>query len=298
MRQRIIIIPLISTLALLSLGCTANSTAVSNSAATSTYQNASSQKQQYITIIGASTPYPAMQALAKAYAENNPNTTITFLDSSQSSGGIAAVKENLADIGTVTRSPKPEETVESLQHQNIAEDALLLATHPSVGNLDSLTTENLKSIYSGEVTNWKTFGGPDADIVVLDRAEDTSAKRLLREYYLGKTLKNASEAVVLHRESNIIEALQNTPYSIGPISRAAAISQNLPINHLKLDGISPTPQNIKTDKYPMHRTLGIVWSGEPTETVQSFLDFVFSPLGAETLEQAGFSPIAQSSVNP
>jgi len=242
-----------------------------------------------IKIIGASTPYPALELLAQAYSQETTGVEVVFLDSSQSSGGIEAVKQGLAEIGTVTRLPKPEEADERLTYRAIARDALLVATHPTVTGFNGLTTQQLQDIYSGKITNWKDLSGPAADIIILDRAEDTSAKRLLREYYLGSNLANASDAITLSRESDMVDALQGTAYSIGMLSLAKATRQSLAINHINLDGIEPIPQSIDAGQYDMHRTLGIVWYDQPSPTTQRFIDFVFSPSGSAVLEAAGFA---------
>ncbi|MEL7510602.1 MAG: substrate-binding domain-containing protein [Cyanobacteria bacterium J06554_3] len=278
---------------LLLAGCGGVSTPILSSSAPVESAAGSDQSASTITIIGASTPYPALEKLAEAY-QKQADVQINFLDSSQSSGGIAAVKEGVVELGTVTRPPKPEEQADNLTYREIARDLLLVAVHPSVENIDGLTTEALQAVYSGKATNWREFGGPDAEIVVLDRAEDTSAKRLLRSHYLGDTLENAPNAIMLRRESNVIEALQNTPYSIGTLSRARATTQSLPVNHLSLDGIEPTPEKLSAGQYSMARSLGIVWQGTPSASTQGFIDFVFSPEGRAVLEQAGFAVNSQS----
>ncbi|MEL6351035.1 MAG: substrate-binding domain-containing protein [Cyanobacteria bacterium J06627_28] len=278
---------------LLLAGCGGVSTPILSSSAPVESAAGSDQSASTITIIGASTPYPALEKLAEAY-QKQADVQINFLDSSQSSGGIAAVKEGVVELGTVTRPPKPEEQADNLTYREIARDLLLVAVHPSVENIDGLTTEALQAVYSGKATNWREFGGPDAEIVVLDRAEDTSAKRLLRSHYLGDTLENAPNAIMLRRESNVIEALQNTPYSIGTLSRARATTQSLPINHLSLDGIEPTPEKLSAGQYSMARSLGIVWQGTPSASTQGFIDFVSSPEGRAVLEQAGFAVNGQS----
>lgn len=244
---------------------------------------------QSVTVVGASTPYPAIRLLGEAYATAS-DTQIAFLDSSQSSGGIAGVKAGLAEIGTVTRPPKPAEADDNLFHREVAKDVLLVATHPSVEGIENLTTQDLQDIFSGHVTNWQMLGGPNAEIIVLDRAEDTSAKRLLRQHYLGDTLENSASSILLRRESDVVEALQNTPYSVGVLSLSKITVNNLTVNPIKLDGMAPTSKNLKAGQYPMHRTLGIVWYGTLSDKTQSFVDFIFSESGADILEKAGFVP--------
>ncbi len=279
---------LLGLLMLLTVGCE-NATNIAIQGTGKASITNSHDAAETITIVGASTPYPAIQQLATAYAPHGSDTKVTFLESSQSSGGIAGVKEGWAEIGTVTRPPKPEEDSDNLAYRALAKDALLVATHPSVDEIQNLTTEALQSIYSGQATNWQEFGGPDAEIIVLDRAEDTSAKRLLRKHYLGPTLQNSPTSIMLRYESDLIEAIQDTPYSIGIISLAKATVNALPVNIISLDGIAPTAKNLNSDKYVMYRTLGIVWDGTPGKETQEFIDFIFSETGADILQQAGYS---------
>jgi phosphate transport system substrate-binding protein len=253
------------------------------------------QDQQQIKITGAATPYPALQALADAYQAKVENIEMVFLPANQTQGGIVAVQEGLVDLGTVTRQLKPEEENGQLEDREIAKDALLVATHPSVKGVENLTTEQLKAIYSGQVTNWQDVGGPDAEIVLLDRPEDESAKKLLREHYLGKDLQNSPNAVILRDESDLIATVQSTPNSIGAFSLAYAISHHLPVNRLKINGVEPTPDNVRSGQYPMVRTLGIVYKLNPPETVSGFLDFASSPEGSQMLLQSGFVPSTQDS---
>lgn len=246
-----------------------------------------------IKVNGSGSTYPAIKALAKAYKTNNSHTKITFLPKSQSSSGIAAVKKGIVEIGTVSRKLKPKEDDGSIIYQQIAQDALVVATHPSVKGVTNLQTSQLKAIYSGKVTNWQQIGGPDAQIILLDRPEDESAKKLLRQHYLGKKLKNAPAAVIMRQEGDLINAVQNTPYSIGAFSLAYAISNQLPVNRLSLNGVEPTPTNVEAGKYKMIRKIGIVQSQKSSANTKEFFNFAFSHEGSHILRQSSFTPYTQ-----
>jgi phosphate transport system substrate-binding protein len=252
-------------------------------------------QQQEIKISGSSSAYPAIKLLIDAYRSKAPDTTIELLPPSQSESAIASVKEGLVDVGSISKALKPEENDGSLAYQEIAKDALVVATHPSVKGVSDLKTEQLQAIYSGATTNWQAVGGPNETIVVLDRPEDESTKRLLREHYLGKDLKNAPDTVVLRHEDDLISATQNTPYTIGAFSLAYAISHQLPVNRLSLNGIAATPENVEAGQYKMVRHIGIVYKKSPSAATQKFIDFVFSSEGTEHLRKAGFIPSSPSS---
>ncbi len=275
-KNKLFLIPLIAML-LVIFSCAIN-----------TNGNISNQAQQEIKISGYSSVYPALKVLADAYEVKNPNTKVSILTPTKSEVSIAGVKDGLLDIGTLSWEFKPEEKEDKLEYYLLAKDALLVATHPSVTNIMNVTTEQLKGIYSGKIENWKDLGGSDAKIVVLDRAENEHAKYLLRKYYLGQDLKISSEVVVLRNESEVIAAIQNTPYSISAFSLAYAISNNLPVNRLSLNGVEPSIENIKNNKYQMVRPIGITIKKSPTKPVQKFVNFAMSQAGKEELAKYSF----------
>lgn len=255
-----------------------------------TQKQAATPQQQTVKITGSGSIYPALKVLATAYEAKVKNITIIFLPNNQSEGGIAGVKNGLVEIGAVSRQLKPQEDNSHIEYRQIGVDALLVATHPNVKGVTNLQTKDLKAIYSGTISNWRDLGGPDAKIIVLDRPEDESAKKLLRQYYLGMELKTTDKAVILQQESELISALQDTPYSIGAFSLAYAITNNLPANRLSLNGVAPTVANLQAGKYQMVRHMGIVFKHSPSETTKGFIDFASSKNGAQELLKFGFVP--------
>ncbi|MEM7715080.1 MAG: substrate-binding domain-containing protein [Cyanobacteria bacterium P01_A01_bin.68] len=247
-------------------------------------------QQQEIQIASSSSTYLATKILTDSYQAKNSASQIKLLPPSQSESAIAGVKQRILDIGSVSRKLKPKEDDGSVKYTKFATDALTVATHPSVKGVKNLNTSQLKAIYSGKITNWKQLGGTDAQIVLLDRPEDESAKKLLRQYYLGKNLKSSPNAVILRQEPELINSVENTPYSIGAFSLGYTISNQSTVNRLSLNGIEPTIENVKAGKYSMVRHLGVVHSKTPSKETQYFLDFIFSKQGKESLKKSGFLP--------
>jgi phosphate transport system substrate-binding protein len=244
-----------------------------------------------LKIAGSSSAADSLQILKSGYEANTPGVQLTLLDSMQSENIITGVKQGLLDLGGISRALKPEESDSTIEFRAIAQDALLVATHPSVTGVKNLSTENLKAIYSGTATNWKEFGGPDAAIVLLDRPEDESAKRLLRKHYLGDDLPQAPNAVVLRKESELVQMVQSTPHSIGAFSLANAVHNKLTVNRLSLNQIEPTTDNLKNSQYPMSRTIGILW--RKNSNAQTMANYMTSEAASKVLEQAGFAVTPQ-----
>lgn len=278
------------TIAAIALVGLPSCTTTSNSVATTPASAEDQQQSQTIKATGGSSTIGVLRILMNAYTLKTKSTQATFFPPSQTESTLAGVKDGLVDIGSLSRQLKPKENSGTLEQLAIAKDGLLVATHPGIKDVTNLTIADLRAIYSGTATNWKEFGGPNAKIVVLDRPEDESAKRLLREHYLGKDLKNAPEAVVFRKQDELISALQSTPYSIGAFSLGDAISGNLPVNRLSLDGIEPTLDNIQSGKYKMIRLIVLIFKKSPSAATQAFIDFVSGAESTDLLRQSGFLP--------
>ncbi|MBW4479593.1 MAG: substrate-binding domain-containing protein [Tolypothrix brevis GSE-NOS-MK-07-07A] len=165
-----------------------------------------SQVQQIIKIGSSSSTVTVLKLLAQAYQSQNKTVKIEFISNSQSEGAIAALKNDIIDVAGSSRQLKPEDDNSEVQYRELAKDLLIVATNNSVKGVTNLSTKQLKAIYKGDITNWRELGGANADVVVLDRPEDESAKKLLRKYYLGEE-KTTTKAVILNKEGELIETL-------------------------------------------------------------------------------------------
>lgn len=268
-------------------GCTSSN----NNASAKTQQEVKEVKQ--VKIGGSSSSYPVMKILTDAYTAKVTTTKANFAAPSQSEAAIAGVLEGVFDLVSISKQVKPEEKDNKLDYYEVAQDALLVATHPSVTGVSNLTAENLKAIYSGKMSNWKQLNGPDAKIVVLDRPEDESAKKLLRKHYLGENLKNSPNAVVMRKENDLITAIQNTKYSIGAFSLGYAIFNKVPVNKLSVDSVEPTADNIRSKKYKMVRYISLVSPKTVKPATKEIIDFALSAEGTKILSESGFVPLNQ-----
>lgn len=259
--------------------------------------NSTTSAPTSIKVGGSSSTAGLLALLATNYSASNKNVKVVKLKPGQSESTIEGIKLKVVDVGTISKPVSALKVGNSdsiLNSREIVHDLLLVATHPSVTGVKNLTTKNLQDIYSGKVANWQQIGGPNAKIVLLDRPEDESAKQTLRKYYLGKDLKNSPQAVVFRKEGELIKTIQSTPYSIGAFSLAHAVSHQLPVNRLSLDGVAPTAANYAMNKYPMVRHISVVWHKQPSAATQSFIQYIFSPPVISAIEQAGFIPVKES----
>lgn len=244
-----------------------------------------------ISLAGSGTAQPLIELLADAYHEANPEVTFEFRPQMHSGGGIRGADAGMFDIGIVSRPPNDEEAALDLRYVVVSTDGLTIATHGSDVGVDSLTSDEVRQVYSGAVTNWAQLGGADREIVVLDRNEDESAKIALREFVLGpiEEFTVSPRAASLNQESDMVDGLVNTRGTIGYLSLGYTLLEALPIRLVTLDGVEPTPANVANGTYKMVRDLGVVVKPQPGEVVQAFVDYLTSE-EAHTVMSAYYAP--------
>ena len=112
---------------------------------------ASGQKGK-ITIGGSSSVTPVMEKLKEAYVKLNPDVTIDVQQNDSSSGMKGAI-DGIYDIGMASRDVKDSEKEAGLNSIKIALDGIAVIVNKD-NTLDSITSEQIKNIYTGSLTKW------------------------------------------------------------------------------------------------------------------------------------------------
>jgi len=238
-----------------------------------------------IRLGGSSETYEILEQLAEGYSDTNSYIEFKFASPSQTSAGIQGVKAEQLDIGALSRPITEAEKSEGLKYVSLMEVPLVIMVHQSVTGISDITAEQIKSIYSGEITNWKEIGGPDANINLLDLPEDENEKQVLRRTYLGESLKIKSEAIVFSEDDELVERAATLDFSIAAVPLEDELSE-LPVTILSIDSVEPSDENVQSGKYLMSMTLGMVASQTASEATEDFLAFVTSEAGQQILENA------------
>lgn len=108
-----------------------------------------------IVIAGSSSVTPVMEKLSEAYQALNKDVTIE-VQQSDSTTGVNSTAEGICDIGMVSRELKEEETELGLTAQVIARDGIAVIVNND-NDVEDLTSEQVKSIFTGETTEWEAL---------------------------------------------------------------------------------------------------------------------------------------------
>jgi len=236
-----------------------------------------------VQIAGSTTVQPLAEVLADAFMDMNVDVVIE-IQGGGSSVGVTSAGEGTVDIGNASRNVKDSEFEEfpALQVFTIAFDGIAIVTHPDTV-IPTLSEEQVRAIFSGEITNFSEVGGPDAAIVVVAREEGSGTRAAFEELVMEykdesgeKVLAPISEDALLQQSNGqVLTTVSTTPDSIGFLS-FGFLSDD--VNGVPIDDVAPTVENVSNGTYPIFRPLNMLTNGDPNELAQAFLDFV---LGAE-----------------
>lgn len=105
-----------------------------------------------VVLSGSSSVTPVMEKLSEAYQEVNKDMTIE-VQQSDSTTGITSAKDGICDIGMASRDLKDEEK-DGLTATVIAKDGIAVIVN-NTNEMEDMTSEQVKSIFTGETTEWE-----------------------------------------------------------------------------------------------------------------------------------------------
>ena len=161
--------------------------------------------------------------------------------------------------------------------------------------VDNLTSEQIRDIYSGKITNWKEVGGNDEEILAFQRNEGSGSQSRLERFMGDIPLMEAKTEEINTLMVGIIEQVadyKNYSNSIGFSFRyyLETLIANPNVKMLKVDGIAPTPENISNESYSLTGSLyAVTYKDNPNENVDVLINWILSDEGQELVEKTGYS---------
>ena len=261
------------------------SAAPASSAPAATAAPAATELSGKVTTGGSTSMEKVIGALQEAFMEQNGGVDVTY-DPTGSGAGITGAQEGSLDIGLSSRALKDGET--GVSATVIALDGIGIIVN-NANTVEDLTTDQIAAIATGEVTNWKEVGGPDAEIVMIGR-EAGSGTRDGFESIL-KVSDQCKYAQELTATGAVIAAVQANENAIGYASLAALDDS---VKALKVNGIACTEETVKDGSYTVQRPFVFVTKdgAEQTPAVKAFIDFATSADAASLISNAGAVPVA------
>jgi phosphate transport system substrate-binding protein len=226
-----------------------------------------------INIDGSTTVQPLAQQWAAKYHSLHKDVNIVVAGGG-SSVGFQDVNNGVVHIGMTSREPKPGTFETGLTKTRIAKDAVCVAVNP--GNpVRKLTSAQIKSIFTGTITNWKQVGGPNAAIVLCGRTGASGTYSYFKEAFLLGS-KQSSRTKQYASNGMVRSAVGRMKYAIGYVSVAYL---NTTVRGVSVNGVAPTKANAASGRYSFVRPLYFLTKGTRSAAVSAFINWCTGPAG-------------------
>jgi len=233
----------------------------------------------HIIIAGSTSVQPYAEILAEEFTHIYPDSEID-IQGGGSSAGIAAAESGTAAIGMSSRHLTEKEA--HMQAIEIAKDGLALIIHPS-NPIDSLSLEQVRKIYTSDITDWSELGGRKAKIHLISREEGSGTRSAFEELVMAKT-PITPRAIIQDSNGAVRLLVSADANALGFISLGLLDET---VKALKLDGVEPTGDNIENGSYSLYRPFLYVLHDEPEGLAKVFIDYSLSPGGLKILMDEG-----------
>ena len=248
--------------------------------------------QDALRIDGSSGVKPLAQALGKAFAESRGGMAVEVGKGLGTKARLMALEEGQIDIATASHGADPAALAKrGMTVHTIAKIAVVFGVNSGIP-VDNLTGAQICDIYSGKVTNWKTFGGSDLVIQPRTRPDKEVDAAIMRKGIPCLTnLKMAISVKVNKKSGQMANDLAATAGAIGMTTTTRVRRSEGKVKALAYDGVAPIVVNVEAGTYPFTREAYLVTKADPSAKVRAFLEFVKSAEGGEVLKANDAIPV-------
>ena len=273
--------------ALTACGGSASSAAASSTsaAAGSTASSAAAALSGNVATGGSTSMKNVIAALTEGFAEVEPGVTVSY-DPTGSGAGITGATDKTLDIGLSSRALKDDEKAD-VEGTTIALDGIAIIVN-NASKVGDLTVDQLKQMFTGEITNWSEVGGDDGEIVLIGREAGSGTRDGFESIVDVKdSCKYAQE---LTATGAVISAVEANPLAIGYASLSAVGDT---VKMVTVGGVECSEETVKDGSYEVQRPFVFVTNKSVTlsEQAQAFFDFATSADAADLIRTAGAVPV-------
>lgn len=237
-----------------------------------------------ITIAGSTSVQPFSDRLKETFEDKFPNVTINVQGGGSTAGGTS-VLSGAAQIGALSRELKDEEKAQ-LNEIIVAQDGIAVIVHPS-NPVNNLTLEQIRKIYTGEITNWEQVGGQNQQINVVTREEGSGTRGAFEDIVMAKQ-EMSGTIITQGSQGAVMASVEGDVQSIGYTSIAALTDT---VKAVSVDGVAPSTETIQDGSYKVARPFLYVTKSEPQGLIKAFVDFVLSDEGQSIAYNIGLTPV-------
>ncbi len=245
-----------------------------------------------LTTSGSTALAPLVQEVAKKYQAKCSAAHIT-VNLGGSGTGLANVENGSSDIGDSDIFSKTGQ--EDLLDHQVGVVIFTIVVNSKV-TVTGLTTDQIKGIYTGKITNWKEVGGSDMPIVVVSRPTSSGTRATFQKYVLD-TVESVTgpESLTTDSAGTVVKNVQDTDGAIGYVGSGPAKKAGLTV--LKIDNVEPGATTVKDNSYKFWNIEHMYTKGAAKPLAQALIDYMLSDDGktaATSLDYVAISDVSEA----
>ena len=163
--------------------------------------------------------------------------------------------------------------------------------------VDSLTSEQIRKIYSGEITNWSQVGGEDRAILAYQRTHQSGSQNYMTVFMGDTPLTEPEKEFIAGGMAGIMDAVAVYDNSAGAIgysvySYAAQMYANTSsVKFIAVDGVAPSKQTMADESYPLLSRTYLIYTDRSSEKTKKFAKWALSDEGQSCVLEYGYLPV-------
>ena len=265
--------------------CGGSASSSTSAAAGSTASSTAAALSGNVAAGGSTSMKNVIAALTEGFAEVEPGVTVSY-DPTGSGAGITGAADKTLDIGLSSRALKDDEKAD-VDGTTLALDGIAIIVN-NASKVEDLTVDQLKQMFTGEITNWSEVGGDDGEIVLIGREAGSGTRDGFESIVEVKdSCKYAQE---LTATGAVISAVEANPLAIGYASLSAVGDT---VKMVTVGGVECSEETVKDGSYEVQRPFVFVTNKSValSEQAQAFFDFATSADAADLIRTAGAVPV-------
>ena len=243
---------------------------------------------------GATSFQKLVEAAATNFMDANPDVTIAITGGG-SGQGLSDVKDGKAQIG---RSDVfAEEKIDAADAAKLEDHTVCVVGMGPVVNsnvdVDDLTTEQLKGIFTGAITDWSEVGGTAGKIQVIERKAGSGTRATFEAAVLAGDKAPESFAPVAEEDSSgtVVEKIQQTEGAISYL--AFSYYDDTKFRALKVDGVEPCAENVCSGEFNIWAYEHMYTAADADAATKAFVEYMLGDdVQGSLVEKEGFIPMS------
>lgn len=252
-----------------------------------------------VTASGSSALLPLAKLAGDQFKAKNPDVSMT-INGGGSGTGLKQVFDGTVTIGNsdVAAEEKlsPEQAKQLVDHKVAVVTMATVANKKIADTVKTLSKDQLKGIFTGQITNWSAVGGPDLPITLISRPATSGTRAVFEKFALDGAKEATNKSLETDDSGALIQTIADNEGAIGYVA-LSYLGKSDKVAPIAIGGVAPTLENTYNGTYPVWGYEHMYTKGEAKDAAKSYLDFVVSDEFGKKIEEMGYGVTSKMKVS-